>query len=59
MTEANPIESVDDFSRNIRDGVALRPLGGEEFLGAEGELALGFGRRALEVDSESIWASRR
>ena len=26
MPEANPIESVDDFARNISDGVALLPL---------------------------------
>ena len=51
MTEANPIESVNDFSRKISDGVALLPFCGEKLLGPECELALGFSRCSLEFDS--------
>ena len=59
MTEANPIESFDHFSRNVGDRVTLRPLGGQEFMGTHGELALGLGRGRSRSFSASIWANRR
>ena len=59
MTESDPIERVDDLLRNIGDRLGERALAGQELVGADGELALGFRRRALEVESASIWANRR
>ena len=50
MTESDPIERVDDLLGDVRDRFGERPLADQELVGAAGELALGFGRSALEVD---------
>ena len=51
MPESNPIERIDDLSRNISDRVALLPLADQELVGPERELALGLRRCSLQVDS--------
>ena len=60
MTEADPVERVDDFSGNVGDGLASAAPGrsGTSGLGAANSPWVSAGVRSRS-NSASSWASRR